>query len=505
MVAQGVQSVSVRNDSFKSSNSKKGAEGLEFDSIISDNLKSNDIVKNQVSQKQYKKNLSEYIGYAKEDTNIQKSNGELERARNIKNQNAIKAGITKTPKETSPSTNVETETAKTLKELEDTVKKALKLTDKEYAEAMEILGLTTVDLLNLENLKQLLLTVNGAEDITEVLTNENLANSMDSLLQAVNQFLESNKDLLGEFQEGNLLGTDSMKDLMNQEDIQKTAESDPLAGEKANGSEDAKETISAMYGDGIEVVVEIDNVPLAGLEDSKPEETMNLISSDTQNLSNEENSQLNSADSNLLDESEMQNDSVKLADDNSKENDLKFEPLNDMNSFINNLTAAALGTDYVDGEQITNTRMIHDITNQILEQLKVTIKPDVTSMELQLNPEHLGKVGLTIASKDGSLTAQFTAQTEMAREAIESQMHVLIENLNNQGLKVESIEVTVSNFTFGESNQAAKGEEQQNGSQNRNHFRSDEEILGNTESVSELNGIVSDILGQNGSIIDYST
>nr|WP_308742336.1 flagellar hook-length control protein FliK [uncultured Anaerocolumna sp.] len=504
MVAQGVQSVSARTNSYNSASGKKSTEGSAFDSIINDSLKFNDIAKNHVSQKQQNKNLSEYIGYSKEDTNIQKTNIELDKAKNIKNQNAMRTGAAKITNGVSDSTNVESEAAKALKELEDTVKKALKLTDEEYTEAMEILGLTTIDLLNLENLKQLLLTVNGAEDITEVLTNENLANSMDSLLQEVNKFLELNEELLKELQAKNLFDRDSIEELMSQGDIQKTTQPDHLTDEKVNGSQESKKAISGIYGD-IEVIVEKEeNIPVSGLGNGRPEEFMNSISSDTQSLSNGEKGQLSSANSNLLDESAIQDDSVEL-EGNSKENELKLEPLNDMNSFINNLTTAALAKDYVDGEQITDTRTIHDIANQILEHLKVTIKPDVTSMELQLNPEHLGKVGLTILSKDGSLTAQFTAQTEMAREAIESQMHVLLENLNNQGLKVESIEVAVSNFTFDESSQAAKGEEQQSNSRNRNHFRSDEEILGSTESVSELNDIASEILGQNGSIIDYST
>ncbi len=498
MVAQGVQSVSVRTNSLKSVSGKKSTDNSAFDSIINDNLKSNDIAKSMVSQKQQKKNLPDYIGYSKESANTQKANGELDKTRN---QNTVKTETAKTPKSINDST-AETEAAKALKELENTVKKALKLTDEEYAEAMGVLGLTAVDLLNLENLKQLLLTVNGAEDITEVLTNENLANSMENLLLEVNKFLESNEELLRELQP-EILDTDSMEGLIQQGDIQKTTDADNLATENTNRSQESKEAISGMHRDAFEVVVEKEENSTAGLESGKPEEVMNSISSGTQSLSNSKDGELSSTNSNLLDESEIQDDSVGL-EGNSKDSELKFEPLNDMNSFINNL-AAAIGEEYADGEQVTGTSTIHDVANQILEQLKVSIKPDVTSMELQLNPEHLGKVALTIASKDGSLTAQFTAQTEMAREAIESQMHVLLENLNNQGLKVESIEVAVSNFTFDESNQAAKGEEQQSSSRDRNHFRSDEEILGNTESVSELNGIVSEVLGQNGSIIDYTT
>ena len=83
-----------------------------------------------------------------------------------------------------------------------------------------------------------------------------------------------------------------------------------------------------------------------------------------------------------------------------------------------------------------------------MEQIKITIRPEQTNMELQLNPEHLGRVNLTITEKEGMMTAQFTTQTQIAKEAIESQMAALRESLQNQGIKVEAIEVTVSEFGF---------------------------------------------------------
>ena len=60
---------------------------------------------------------------------------------------------------------------------------------------------------------------------------------------------------------------------------------------------------------------------------------------------------------------------------------------------------------------------------------------------------------LNISSKEGILTASFITQTQVAKEAIESQIQVLKENLEAQGLKVEEIEVTVANFSFNQSSQ----------------------------------------------------
>ena len=48
---------------------------------------------------------------------------------------------------------------------------------------------------------------------------------------------------------------------------------------------------------------------------------------------------------------------------------------------------------------------MRNIVEQVVEQIKVSIKPEATSMELQLNPENLGKINLSVASKDGQLNS----------------------------------------------------------------------------------------------------
>lgn len=492
MIAQSIRSVPVNTNNLMSSNSKKEVQGFSFDNFINNNLKSYGETEKQAPQKQPLDNLPESKRYSK-DSNIQKASGKLDKTKNMKNQTEA----TKIRKD-NKSTNVKIETSKALKDMEDKVKEALNLSDEEFEEAMEILGLTMVDLLNLENLKRLFLQVNGAEDITDVLTNGNLANEMDRFIQAVNELVESNRILA---QADKLLNTDYVEGLINQRDMQEVTDSDHLQ----NTNEKVQSNEAGKHGDAFEVVIaKEENVNLSTLED-KQEDIIVNVSSENQNIRSGEDDNGNSANSNLLGKNSMKDDSIQeLIDGNSEQKESKFEPLNDMNSFIHNLATATMGNEYIEAEQASHVSMIHDITSQILEQIKVSVKPDLTSMEFQLNPEHLGKVGLSIVSKDGVMTAKFMAQSEMAKEAIESQMHVLIENLNNQGLKVESIEVAVSNFTFGESNQTSKGEEKQSNSQNKNHFRSDEDILGNLEGVSGLDDIQTDTLEQNGSIIDYS-
>jgi flagellar hook-length control protein FliK len=71
-----------------------------------------------------------------------------------------------------------------------------------------------------------------------------------------------------------------------------------------------------------------------------------------------------------------------------------------------------------------------EIVNQIVDKIKVVIKPEATSMEIQLNPENLGKVNLSVISKNGQLTAHFTTESQAAKEALESQMQTLKETLS---------------------------------------------------------------------------
>lgn len=88
------------------------------------------------------------------------------------------------------------------------------------------------------------------------------------------------------------------------------------------------------------------------------------------------------------------------------------------------------------------------IVKQVLEQVKLNIKTDVTSVQMQLYPEHLGKVAIQVVSKNGVLTAQIATENESARAALESQLNILKESFDNQGLKVQSVEVMVSSRGF---------------------------------------------------------
>ena len=138
-----------------------------------------------------------------------------------------------------------------------------------------------------------------------------------------------------------------------------------------------------------------------------------------------------------------------------------------------------------------------EIAARVIEQIQVSMGPDQTSLEVQLYPEHLGRVAITVASREGVMTASITTQTETAKEAIESQMAVLRETFENQGLKVEAIEVTVSQFELDKDGSHGAQEEQKQGQ--KRAFNAD---AGETEFEAEVERILPTIEGS-GENINY--
>lgn len=102
----------------------------------------------------------------------------------------------------------------------------------------------------------------------------------------------------------------------------------------------------------------------------------------------------------------------------------------------------------------------NDIVRQMVEQVRLNMNQQTTSLELQLYPEHLGRIQIHVVSKEGIMTASIVAETEAAKQAIESGLLNLKEAMEQQELKVEAIEVMVSTMGF------EKGEDQQGSYEN---------------------------------------
>ena len=156
----------------------------------------------------------------------------------------------------------------------------------------------------------------------------------------------------------------------------------------------------------------------------------------------------------------------------------------------NLLSGLAQGMETAQGSEITFSDSYvsyEDILKQMIDSIRVNVTANTSSMELQLTPESLGKINLNVVTKNGEVTATITAQNDTVKAAIESQLIELKENLNNQGLKVSSVEVTVANQGFDFNRETAE-HNNQGSRKNGTRFREitdlpDEETLTDSEEI----------------------
>lgn len=83
-----------------------------------------------------------------------------------------------------------------------------------------------------------------------------------------------------------------------------------------------------------------------------------------------------------------------------------------------------------------------DVPGQIVRQARLIRTAENTEMVIKLNPEHLGELTLRISvSQNGAVNASFHSDNAQVRTIIENSIVQLKQELNNQGIKVENVEV----------------------------------------------------------------
>lgn len=108
-----------------------------------------------------------------------------------------------------------------------------------------------------------------------------------------------------------------------------------------------------------------------------------------------------------------------------------------------------------------------DMMRQIMDYMKIQVRPDVSRLEMQLHPANLGTLQIQIAAKGGMLTANFITQNEAVKAALEGQMVQLKESFEEQGVKVEAIEVTVQTHQFEQNLEQGRGRQYQEQSEGK--------------------------------------
>ena len=161
-------------------------------------------------------------------------------------------------------------------------------------------------------------------------------------------------------------------------------------------------------------------------------------------------------------------------------------------------------------EQMTpvDTKTSQEIMDQILDYMKIQLKPEMDQLEMQLHPASLGTLKIHLVSKGGEVTAQFQVQNETVKAAVESQIALLKDSLKEQGIKVEAVEVTVESHAF-ESN-LWQGQERENGSSYQGNKKSPRRINLNAleegfeEEASDEELLSAQMMKANGGTVDFT-
>ncbi len=150
-----------------------------------------------------------------------------------------------------------------------------------------------------------------------------------------------------------------------------------------------------------------------------------------------------------------------------------------------------------------------EIMNQVMDYMRVSLTPDTNELSMQLNPESMGTIHVQIVEKNGTISAQFQTTNETVKEALETQMVILKQNFEEQGIKVDAIQVTVNDSDFERDLQQGFGQNNQQADQNneaapRRVRRIQIGEDGNfAEEMDEEDRIQAEIMAANGNSVDF--
>lgn len=283
-------------------------------------------------------------------------------------------------------------------DIKDAIKEEFDVSDEDIKVAMELLGLTALDLLSTAKVAELIEQLTGTDAIT-LITNEDMMQSFNNIINVVD---EANADIAGMLgvkteEVGIVLGQNDIAPVVNSED---TAKQDNV---KESDAKNADDNINQTV-DNQESLSEVLAKKITTESDGKAKSNMSE--------SNEANNKVTYAD---------------VAD-----------------NMISNITDTFAD---IITEGISTVKEA-DIVNQVIDSVKLMASRELTSMEVMLNPEHLGSVHITVTARNGIVSAQIAAQNEQVKTALENQMVTLREQFESQGLKVDAVEITVMVHSF---------------------------------------------------------
>lgn len=393
------------------------------------------------------------------------------------------------------------------KEVQQEVKELLGVDDAQLEAAMKELGLTYQDLMDPVNLANLVMNLTGEEDQLGLLMNADFQELMQNvevlsknLLQELGMTPQEAAEVFAQLEQNAAQITEEVPQQMQevtdtQADVLKVQQTDDVQITEQKSQVTGLTETNAAATESVESDGNVQNVEEPVSQEVRVENDQTASQQEGQQEEAPENSMTTEDDASLL----QQNDTTEKSIFTEHTFQQTVQTIR-----TDNITAAP--TTAVPQNVVFNTL---DVIRQVSEFTRVMYQGDTTNMEMQLNPENLGKIYVQVTAKEGVVTAHLAVQNEIVKEALENQTIQLRENMNQQGIKVEAVEVTIASHEFErnlEQNQQGSAQDEQreqaSKSPRRNISMNQLDELSGLMSEEEM--LVAKIMRDNGNSVDFT-
>ena len=378
------------------------------------------------------------------------------------NKNNTKEISIKTASKNSPTeSEVKKITDDISSQIVEKVTDDLDISEDELNNAMQLLGLTAMDLLNPANLSALYCEVTGnASDPQALVLNADFT----ALFNDVSQVASEN---------------DAQLDLLSQ--LTASDDGEILDADIVSSADTTEKTVDSSYDDTAASGQNInDTADEAIISDENTEKTQSK----------------SQVDSSFDDSGErVLHHDDDAHSDNSVLHASVSEQLNTDTSFEMSQSQSRLRVDTT------------DIIRQIVDSMSISNTTEESAINLQLTPESLGRMYINVSQKNSEISARIAVSNEAVKEALQTQMVNLKEALNNSGIRVNEVEITVASHEFERNLEqgAANDSRQQESTNSYNGSNSsDSGIDSDMMQDRAEERLVTQIMRDNGNSVDFT-
>ncbi|RAK08899.1 flagellar hook-length control protein FliK [Halanaerobium saccharolyticum] len=154
----------------------------------------------------------------------------------------------------------------------------------------------------------------------------------------------------------------------------------------------------------------------------------------------------------------------------------------------------------LNSENTTNLAENAELRSQVVEQFRGEYTPETKEMQIQLKPESLGKIDISLAYDNEKLTGKMLVESELVRAQLENSLKGLKSDLLKQGINIEQFKIETAknapqqvekqnNFAFEDQDAAfSDGETGQNQEYEQRQFFQGQYYVQRNSGNSKLDG-----------------